>query len=337
MATIKYKDGADWKYLPLGGPSSVLMDTWHVAGAAGEPAFQTPWIQDSPIAQSARFRKYPDGKVRLAGLVKAGANWTFASNANLFVLPAGYRPVGNHNCLGFHFDSSDGSVDPVRVVILTTGQIYVGAVSGAGYSGIANSEFNLDGIEFDTETVAMFPMAGIGLPPRVTTLPSSPSDGQEVYYVASAANGVLWHLKYNAASASAYKWEFVGGSRWGSQDSTVVALNNASMIELSPNISITLPLAGDYELGVEGTGTRIGSGAADFQCQPSITAAVLTPWGNPARFLGTGLGAPNDTITIKREGVAQNLVANSRIAWFGLAGNLNIYHRKITAVPVRVV
>jgi hypothetical protein len=48
------------------------------------------------------------------------------------------------------------------------------------------------------------------LPPtRVTSLPASPFDGQEVYLVADAGPPVvLWHMRRNAALA---KWEFMGG------------------------------------------------------------------------------------------------------------------------------
>ena len=46
--------------------------------------------------------------------------------------------------------------------------------------------------------------------PRVTVLPATPADGDEVYYVADATNGISWHLRYNSGSASTYKWEYVG-------------------------------------------------------------------------------------------------------------------------------
>lgn len=57
--------------------------------------------------------------------------------------------------------------------------------------------------------------AAIGAQPViavVTSLPAAPADGQECIFVADATNGVAWHLKYRAASASAYKWEVIGGS-----------------------------------------------------------------------------------------------------------------------------
>lgn len=40
----------------------------------------------------------------------------------------------------------------------------------------------------------------------------TPIDGMEVIYQVDTTSGVNWHLRYNAGSASAYKWEFVGGS-----------------------------------------------------------------------------------------------------------------------------
>jgi hypothetical protein len=54
-------------------------------------------------------------------------------------------------------------------------------------------------------------LKGQRLIPYVTSLPASPSDGQEVFYAADATNNVIWNLRYRSGSASTYKWEFVGG------------------------------------------------------------------------------------------------------------------------------
>jgi hypothetical protein len=48
-------------------------------------------------------------------------------------------------------------------------------------------------------------------PQLLSSLPSSPYDGQEIYYSADPTNGVIWHLRYRSASAPPYKWELVGG------------------------------------------------------------------------------------------------------------------------------
>jgi hypothetical protein len=86
---------------------------------------------------------------------------------------------------------------------------------------------------------------------RVTTLPVAPIDGQEVYYVADEANGVIWHLRYNAGSASAYKWEFVGGSDLYAEIQTGEGTSATTFADLATvGPSITVPLAGDYQIGV---------------------------------------------------------------------------------------
>ncbi|HVE80590.1 MAG TPA: collagen-like protein [Candidatus Dormibacteraeota bacterium] len=83
--------------------------------------------------------------------------------------------------------------------------------------------------------------------PVVTTLPSSPSDGDEVTYQADATNGVYWHLRYRAGSASAHKWEFMGGGDLMSQIDTAENNNGTAYHDLATvGPSITLPLAGDY-------------------------------------------------------------------------------------------
>ena len=83
----------------------------------------------------------------------------------------------------------------------------------------------------------------------VTSLPSSPVDGQEVYYAADATNGVIWHLRYRSGSSSSYKWEYVGGGQIGfwATDASPPSITSTSYAAIGSN-SVTLPLAGDYEL-----------------------------------------------------------------------------------------
>lgn len=44
-----------------------------------------------------------------------------------------------------------------------------------------------------------------------STPPASPADGQIWYYAPFGAGVATWAFRYNAGSAAAYKWEFVGG------------------------------------------------------------------------------------------------------------------------------
>jgi hypothetical protein len=84
-------------------------------------------------------------------------------------------------------------------------------------------------------------------PQLVTSLPPSPIDGQEVYFLADATNGVVWHLRYRAAAAGSYKWEFVGGSPLIHQidtDEGGTTTAYADFATVGPQL--TTPLAGDY-------------------------------------------------------------------------------------------
>jgi len=83
----------------------------------------------------------------------------------------------------------------------------------------------------------------------VMSLPSSPVDGQIINYLADAANGIVWRLRYRSAASGSYKWEFVGGSplRATAAFSFVVGTIN-TWVDISPTPSITAPLAGDYDI-----------------------------------------------------------------------------------------
>lgn len=99
----------------------------------------------------------------------------------------------------------------------------------------------------------------------VSTLPSSAIDGQEIYYQASgvmAASGITWHLRYNASSSSAYKWEFVGGTKMtgfrAADETGGIAVNTWGGINAN-DPSLTVPLPGDYIIENFGNITINGS------------------------------------------------------------------------------
>ena len=109
-------------------------------------------------------------------------------------------------------------------------------------------------------------MAGVTRNPRplfVTTLPSAPSDGQEIYYQSTTAGtgggatdtmatvGSVWHLRYRSASASAYKWEFVGGATTAHTDlskkpASLTAYSQNVWTDIDNAVVVKAPLAGDY-------------------------------------------------------------------------------------------
>lgn len=121
-------------------------------------------------------------------------------------------------------------------------------------SGNGTTTFNLPDISGSiVYAIANSKRVATSSPPQfVSTLPASPVSGQEIYYQASgsmAASGITWHLRYNASSSSAYKWEFLGGSRLVSQDNAQAgpaAPSANTWFDVGTAISITAPLSGDY-------------------------------------------------------------------------------------------
>lgn len=94
-------------------------------------------------------------------------------------------------------------------------------------------------------------------PTYVTTLPTSATavNGQEVYYVASSADNIIWHLRYNSSIAGNYKWEFIGGSeliKIVSPHSGVNPMLTNYDDLYSPAQTLTVPLAGKYNVNLTG-------------------------------------------------------------------------------------
>jgi len=86
-------------------------------------------------------------------------------------------------------------------------------------------------------------------PPLVSALPGSPVDGQEIYYLADAANGIIWHLRYRAASPNPTKWEYIGGQALSSAIGAGGA-TNSNTPQTSGQASLTVPLTGGYDFEI---------------------------------------------------------------------------------------
>lgn len=67
--------------------ASAEVEPFHEVGAAGQPAFENGWNNESPSGETtAAFYKDPFGIVHLKGIVTGGASSTV-----IFTLPEGYR------------------------------------------------------------------------------------------------------------------------------------------------------------------------------------------------------------------------------------------------------
>ncbi len=130
--------------------TAVAMDTWHLVGAPGEPAFQNGWGNVGGETTVA-FKKDPFGNVVLRGTVGGGTQGT-----TVFTLPVGYRP-------GFGRDrntsiNNQGTSAWGQVNVQTDGTVLAWADT--------NQYISLDQVEFDTGTTSSYVVGAIPDPPE---------------------------------------------------------------------------------------------------------------------------------------------------------------------------
>lgn len=83
--------------------------------------------------------------------------------------------------------------------------------------------------------------------PFVTQLPVNAKDGDEVRFLADSAAGVVWHLRYRAAAASNYRWEYIGGPPLYAHVATAEARSTNSYGALTTaGPTLTIPAIGEY-------------------------------------------------------------------------------------------
>jgi hypothetical protein len=177
MPAAKFWDGTTWQTIaavqgptgpqgpqgiqglqgPAGGNATVPMDTWHLVGNSGEPAFGAGWKNYGSGFQNVGFRKDPLGWVHLKGLLGTGAPLP-AIGATIFTLPVGNRPPAQISM----FATFDLNAFIARIDVYPSGAVIV-AGDTAGTIG-ATSFYALDGLSFDTETVTAMPTGPAGPP-----------------------------------------------------------------------------------------------------------------------------------------------------------------------------
>lgn len=175
----------------------------------------------------------------------------------------------------------------------------------------------------------------------VTSLPSSPIDGQEVYYAASTANGVIWHLRYRSGSASSYKWEFLGGPNLTGAVDTLEGNSTTGWQNLATDgPSITLPLAGDYLIGVgalqstsDGNAQVTAIGFASGNTTPASTDQAIF---QPIFAANAQTGYCQFYLERNVTGVAASTSYKLRYYVANASSGHNFSNRRITALPVRV-
>ena len=183
----------------------------------------------------------------------------------------------------------------------------------------------------DTDDV---PPAWASTVPLVTVLPSNPVDGQEVYFLADSSSGIIWHLRYRAASASAYKWEHIGGSPlFLSDDNNTGLVSSTTYVDRGP--IVTLPLGGEYL--IEYGGAAIAGTAARFGMFVGVRiGAAATTDGQAIEILHTYAASDFFPYTKSRKvsAAAGSTVQQQHRNEAG--GSMQIHFMWLRATPVRV-
>lgn len=176
--------------------------------------------------------------------------------------------------------------------------------------------------------------------PLVTSLPTSPQDGQVIDYLADNTNGIVWRFRYRAASASAYKWEFVGGGKLRARNLGTVTITAAVGV-FQQIMGITAPLAGEYSIGW-------GGGMYTDQANAYVIGHVFIGGTDTGVRVGiatpTGQGQQQYTFTYGEEAgtgafgvaVGAGMAVDYRAARSVSAGTSAVYQSRLNIQPVRV-
>lgn len=172
-------------------------------------------------------------------------------------------------------------------------------------------------------------------PSLVSALPSEPTDGQEVYFQSTAMGekGVVWHLRFRTASLE-HKWEFVGGAALYAATAAVVGTESATYVALTGGPSITLPLAGDYEMGhFAGMEQSVATAICRATLKLGTAGAADTESFIFEAVNATGLGSGSKTMT--RSGLATGAVVEMQYKQI-FGGKATFGNREMWCRPVRV-
>lgn len=181
-------------------------------------------------------------------------------------------------------------------------------------------------------------------PPLVTVLPAGPDDGQEAHYLADDIQGVVWHLRYRAASTSQFKWEFLGGGALAHDIPTQGGRNNTAYGDTNQPVGgvgpqITLPLAGDYDIAHGARIQAIPGAPTGIAYVSFAIGAVAASDDNSVQFARLVNSAGEQATSVARTQRLAGLAANTSLVMQYRntgGGQHNYYHRWMRATPVRV-
>lgn len=168
---------------------------------------------------------------------------------------------------------------------------------------------------------------------RTTTLPTL-TDENEWLYPADTTNGVVWQLKYNAGSASGFKWEFIGGAPMFTKIDTSETVTTPTVYTDAPTVgpSVTVPRAGDYEVWI-GADFASTQGNTDAFIAVKRGAAAAVDLDSMVDHTGSAIVATHSRMLI-----ITGLAASDVLKMQYKTGSLNVTckNRWMAVRPIRV-
>jgi hypothetical protein len=171
-----------------------------------------------------------------------------------------------------------------------------------------------------------------------TIFPTSPADGNIFVYLADATNGVNWTFKYNAGSASSYKWECIGGRPLWSAVAAAEVTTSATYAALgTAGPSVILPFAGDYDIAIGFHGSAaVASAHAEMSYDIGGTGAVDADFVqlSTTESAGIGLSASTAVSRVNRKTGLTVVTLTSKYKANG--DSWTFKNRWMSVMPVRV-
>lgn len=178
------------------------------------------------------------------------------------------------------------------------------------------------------------PGGGTGIPAPSANPPANPVDGSLWLLPADAASGVNWTLRYNALSASAHKWELIGGRPVRIEIPTFEGTASVVYTDL-PTVgpSFVAPAAGDYDVMVEAYTRGTAAGVSCF-----MAVAVGAGAASDNDSLRLDCAAANDGVQGSRHSRELNAAAAAAITakYRTSSGTASFGSRVMTVCPVRL-
>ena len=177
--------------------------------------------------------------------------------------------------------------------------------------------------------------------PIVSALPGSGTDQQIINYqnAAMATDGVVWQFRYRAGSASAYKWEFVGGSSWGRermQSDTAAFIGSGWGAFNANDPVITVPLAGEYRCEHSATFYPTAAGAGSYGIGLRVGATDPASFNE---FASQYISANNQSGSVEQKRTVTATLGQAIAQIYyggGFSSNGDLRSRSLRVTPVRV-